>query len=210
MKIELQDLKMADTRYRVNLINSLAGYKQAVLVGTRSRQGQNNLAVFNSLMHIGADPALNGLLFRPHTVERHTLQNILDTGYYTINYPVASDFRKVHQTAAKYTRDVSEFDEVGFTCEYSNDFVPPFVKEAAIKVAMKMEQKIDIPINETLLLIGSIQSIWLKDEMLLNDGFITHEKGDILSVVGLDAYYQSAFLGRLTYPRPGEKPNFIS
>jgi len=209
MKIELHDLKNADTRYRVNLINSLAGFKQAVLVGTQSRQGQTNLAVFNSLMHIGADPALNGLLFRPHTVERHTLQNILDTGLYTINYPVSTDYEKVHQTAARYRQDVSEFDAVGFTSEYHNDFPAPFVKEAVVKVAMRMEQKIDISVNGTILIIGSLQTIWLKDDMLHKDGFVALEKGDALSVAGLDAYYRTTLLGRLSYPQPGENPQLF-
>ena len=78
-----------EVRYRATLINSLTGVRPAVLVGTRSGSGNNNLAIFNSLVHIGADPPLNGLLFRPATVERHTLNNILETGNYTLNFVAA-------------------------------------------------------------------------------------------------------------------------
>ena len=65
----LNDLEQ---RYRVTLINSLAGFKQAVLIGTKSAEGQTNLAVFNSLIHIGSNPALYGFICRPDTAQRDT------------------------------------------------------------------------------------------------------------------------------------------
>lgn len=51
--------------YRINLINSCSGYKSANLVGTKSSNGISNVAVFSSVTHIGSNPALLGLIFRP-------------------------------------------------------------------------------------------------------------------------------------------------
>jgi len=65
MRLDQNDIRNLDRRYRATLINSLAGVRPAVLVGTRSNDGRSNLAIFNSIVHIGADPALYGLLFRP-------------------------------------------------------------------------------------------------------------------------------------------------
>ncbi len=47
-----QDIEQMERRYRGNFINSVGGYKSAVLVGTVDNQGRPNLAIFNSLFHI--------------------------------------------------------------------------------------------------------------------------------------------------------------
>ena len=82
MILDSEILQAQDSRYRATLINSLAGVKQAFLIGSKSSSGHSNLAIFNSLIHIGANPPLWGFLCRPDTVKRDTLQNILETGEY--------------------------------------------------------------------------------------------------------------------------------
>ena len=69
-----QELEALPTRFRGNLINGIAGFKPALLVGTADAQGQTNLALFSSVFHIGASPPLLGLIVRPcpEGTERHT------------------------------------------------------------------------------------------------------------------------------------------
>jgi flavin reductase (DIM6/NTAB) family NADH-FMN oxidoreductase RutF len=112
--IHKNDIGQLEKNYRTAFINSLAGFRQAVLVGTRSADGYANLAIFNSLIHLGANPALFGLMSRPDSVQRDTLQNIMDTKEYTLNYIQATHYTKAHQTSARYARDISEFEKVGF------------------------------------------------------------------------------------------------
>lgn len=45
-----------EDRKRVSLINSLSEFKSLNLIGTINNQGQTNLAIFNSVVHIGANP----------------------------------------------------------------------------------------------------------------------------------------------------------
>ena len=85
-----KEIEQLEQRYRTSFINSLAGFRQAVLVGTKSVTGNTNLAIFNSLIHLGANPALFGLISRPDAVQRDTLQNILDTKEYTLNFVKSS------------------------------------------------------------------------------------------------------------------------
>jgi flavin reductase (DIM6/NTAB) family NADH-FMN oxidoreductase RutF len=202
-----ENIKSLEQRYRATFINSLAGYKQAVLVGTISADGHSNLAIFNSLLHIGANPALYGLLFRPDTVKRDTLTNILDTEVYTLNYVRTTDFEKAHQTSAKYEAAVSEFAAVGFSEQYAENFKAPFVQEAVVKIGMHLEDKIDIRINGTILLIGSLQRIEIAEKLVHSDGFVALEKAGILACSGLDAYYSTQLLGRLSYARPDKRPS---
>ena len=91
-----------DQRYRATFINSLGGFKSVNLIGTRSESGLSNLAIFSSIVHIGANPPLVGFIVRPDSAERHTLENILETSYYTLNHINESIVINSHQTSARY------------------------------------------------------------------------------------------------------------
>lgn len=201
MIIQQSDIVSYEQRYRTAFINSLAGFRQAVLVGTRSSTGQDNLAIFNSLIHLGANPALFALVSRPDTVPRDTLQNILDTKVYTLNYVTSKHMVAAHQTSARYANDVSEFDAVGFTAETVAGIHAPFVAEAVVKMSMQLEDTIPIALNGTILIIGSIQRIDIDDALLGDDGFVDLSAADVLVSQGLDAYFETRALGRLAYAK---------
>jgi flavin reductase (DIM6/NTAB) family NADH-FMN oxidoreductase RutF len=144
MLIHFTNQQIAETeeRKRTALVNSLSGFKSLNLIGTANKDGQTNLAVFNSVMHIGANPPLMGFISRPDSVERHTLENIQQTGYYTINHVNKEIFEKAHQTSARYKREQSEFDASGLTAEYRNNFSAPFVKESNIQMGLILKRKL--------------------------------------------------------------------
>ena len=56
--------QMESTR-RAMLINSLPGYKPAMLVGTSDKASIDNLAIVSSHFHLGSSPALLGMILRP-------------------------------------------------------------------------------------------------------------------------------------------------
>jgi flavin reductase (DIM6/NTAB) family NADH-FMN oxidoreductase RutF len=202
MRIDKSEIEQLEQRYRTAFINSLAGFRQAVLIGTKAVDEKTNLAIFNSLIHLGAQPALFGLMSRPDSVQRDTLQNIMETKAYTLNFIQAPQYKKAHQTSARYAKGVSEFEQVGFTPVYHSGFRPPFVEEAVVKIAMKFEESIPITINGTILIIGSILHIDLDDRMVGDDGFIDLSSSDVLISQGLDAYFSSTEIGRLPYAKP--------
>jgi len=195
-------IEQLEQHYRTAFVNSLAGFRQAVLVGTKSLKGNTNLSIFNSLIHLGANPALFGLISRPDSVPRDTLQNILDTKEYTLNYMQSSHFIMAHQTSARYGIGVSEFEKVGFIEAYHPPFFPPFVSEAVVKIAMKYEQSIPIPLNGTILIIGSIMHVDIEASLVGEDGFVALSEADILISQGLDAYFVPKSIGRLPYAKP--------
>lgn len=200
--IRKDEIAQFEQLYRTAFINSLAGFRQAVLVGTKSADGYANLAIFNSLIHLGANPALFGLINRPGSVQRDTLQNILDTKEYTLNYIQATHYKKAHQTSARYDRSISEFEKAGFGELYHPCCQAPFVAEAVVKIAMKFEVKMDIPLNGTVLIIGSITQVEIDASMVGPDGFVALSEAEILISQGLDAYFISKEIGRLAYAKP--------
>lgn len=196
------DIEQSAQEVRRAFVNSLAGFRQAVLVGTRSAEGQANLAIFNSLIHLGANPALFGLITRPDVVPRDTLQNILETKEYTLNYVPAVHFEKAHQASARYDRGTSEFGKVGFEELYHPSCSAPFVMEAVVRIGMKLEDSIRIPLNGTMLLVGSITMVEMEASLVAPDGFVGLADAGVLVSQGLDAYFVAKAIGRLPYAKP--------
>jgi flavin reductase (DIM6/NTAB) family NADH-FMN oxidoreductase RutF len=196
------DIQEMHHLYRSNLINSCSGYKSATLVGTKSSTGITNLAVFSSVTHIGSNPALLGIIFRPTTVIRNTYDNIKATGTFTLNLVHEAILEDAHHTSAKYDARVSEFDVTNLEEEYQNDFPAPFVKASPIKIAMSYMEEYSIKANGTILLVGQIKDLYLDDHLLQHDGFINLSQANIAAINGLDGYAIPKLKTRLVYQRP--------
>ncbi len=199
MILKESDIKNLERRYRANFINALGGFKSVVLVGTKSKHGNENLAIFSSFFHLGADPALCGIIVRPNEEKQNTLGNIVHTKQYTINHIQPAFYKQAHQCSAKYEAGVSEFNLLGLTPEYFDAFHAPFVQESEIKFGCELVQKIDITINGTFLIIGKIIQVFVPDAYIKNDGFIDLEAAQTITCSGLDSYHTTQSIARLTY-----------
>lgn len=204
MHITYDNIQQMEQRYRAHLINSLGGFKSLVMLGTQNLQGHTNLAVFSSFFHIGASPALCGVIVRPDNGERHTLNNIMATNLYTINHVHEDIYQQAHQTSASYPAERSEFSATGLTEEWMNGFFAPFVRESRIKLAMQLEERIDLQINGTILLIGKILEAYLPDDVISADGFIDLEAAGSMTLSGLDSYHRTRTVARLAYAKPDQ------
>ncbi len=187
---------------RAHLINSLGGFKSLALVGTTDSNGNTNLAVFSSVFHVGANPPLIGLIFRPSPPERNTFSNIIETGYYTINHVNESIYKQAHQTSARYDKDVSEFEITGLNEEYKDHFLVPYVAQSKIQLGIEFKEKIDISSNNTTLVIGEIKHIYVPQDCIAPDGFVDIEKANTVTCSGLDSYHKTIKLDRLSYAKP--------
>ena len=123
----INEINSWDRFYRANFINSISGFKPVSLISTVDKSGIPTLAVFSNIVHLGADPALIGFINRPRLAAPHTLSNIEQSGFYTINHIHPSFVAKAHQTSAKYDEGISEFDAVGLTPEFREYFQVPYV-----------------------------------------------------------------------------------
>lgn len=194
-----------DKIFRSNLINSCTGYKSANLVATISPKGKTNLAVFNSVIHIGSDPPLLGFVMRPINVPRNTFTNLKETGYFTVNHIHKHMIEKAHQTAAKYEPGVSEFHETGLEEEFLNDFPAPYVKDSTIKMGCKYVSEYHIKENNSLLVLGEIVHLYFEEGIQMPDGWLRLDDADTVAINGLDGYALPTLLDRFHYARPGKE-----
>lgn len=198
------DISNMEQRYRANFINTLSGFKSANLIGSVNASGQHNLAIVSSVFHIGAHPPLIGMIMRPHTVPRDTLQNIKDTGVYTINH-VHSDFVKAaHHTSARFPEEVSEFEEVGLTPWFSATHKAPFVQESRVKIALEVQDIQLLALNQTELVIGQVVEVVVDEQSIAEDGYIDLESLGSATISGLDSYHQTQRISRYGYAKAGE------
>jgi flavin reductase (DIM6/NTAB) family NADH-FMN oxidoreductase RutF len=196
------DIENLEHLYKINLINSCSGYKSANLIGTKSTEGFENVAVFSSVTHIGSSPAMFGFFMRPTTVVRNTYDNIKSNGYYTINHIHENILKDAHHTSAKYDKTISEFDATRLKSEYKNEFTAPFVKEAPIQIAMEFVEDYHIKANNTILVIGKIVDLYINDYLIEDDGFVNLSKAKVATINGLDGYAIPENKTRFGYQRP--------
>ena len=206
MKITKENILAFEKLYRTNFVNSLSGFKSANLIGTISKEGKTNLAIFSSVIHVGANPPAIGFLMRPVSVERHTYTNIKETNYFTINHINKNIFKKSHQTSARYNKDVSEFEECGLTPAFSNTIKAPYVRDSKIKIGCRFVEEHEIKFNGTIFIVGEIFEVILPDDIVGEDGFVDIEKAETVAIIGLDSYHETKRIARLSYAKPGIEP----
>ena len=208
MLLEENDVKQLEKKYRLNLINSITGIKPANLIGTRSQDGIDNVAIFSSVVHLGSNPAQLGFVMRPQTNStKDTYSNIISTGFYTINHVARSFIKQAHYTSAKLEKETSEFDKMNLKREFIGDFFAPFVEPSPVKIGMKLIDQIKLP-NQCLFIVGSIHLIQLPDKLVNDYGQLELELEQAAGIGGLNSYYALKKLTSYPYVRINEIPDF--
>jgi flavin reductase (DIM6/NTAB) family NADH-FMN oxidoreductase RutF len=208
-QITLEKIMNMEKQERVHFVNSIAGFKSVCLIGTQNELNQSNLAIVSSLIHIGSNPPLLGIVFRPGVVDRHSLKNILETKFFTVNHINESIYKQAHQTSARYDRHISEFDATGLTAQYKNDFFAPFVAESKLQIALEFKEKVELTINNTVLVIGEVKAVYFPSDCMEKDGFLNIEKATSITCSGLDSYHKTIQLDRLSYAKPEKELTII-
>jgi len=198
-----------EVRYRANFINSLSGFKSANLIGTQDSLGNCNLAIFSSVVHLGASPALVGFVMRPDNGSRHTLNNITETKCYTINQVSAGFFKQAHQTSARYLQQESEFEKTYLETQFMDGIAPPFVRASRLKYAVTLKEVIPIKLNSTLFIIGEITDVISDNTVIKSDGYIDIEALNTVNISGLDSYHTSKRILRLSHAKPETEPKTL-
>ena len=204
--ITAADIKAFEKVYRLNFVNGLPGFKPANLVGTAAPDGRTNLAIFSSVLHLGSDPAVLGMVTRPTTVPRHTYQNIKDNdGCFTLNHVLLGQAAAAHYTSANFPDDESEFKACGFSEAWRDNFPAPYVAESPLSIGLRLREEHAI-FNGTVLLVSTVEHVYLREEGLRPDGTLDLVALGEAAISGLDGYHEVLPPVRFGYARPGQFP----
>lgn len=198
--IKAEHFSNIDNRDFTKFFNSLSGAKPGYLIG--SGEGEfENLAIFNSIIHIGANPPLLGFIQRPTTVDRHTYQNILKSNHFSFNLITEEFFEEAHQTSARYAKGINEFNEVGLTAIHRKGIRCPFVAESPLHITLELHDDLEIKSNKTRLIIGKVISVSIpKTDENING--INFQELKSVNVSGLSDYYTLIKVKSLHYAKP--------
>ena len=94
----------------------------------------------------------------------------------------------------------------GLEPEFKGNFKAPFVKNAPVQMSMKFIEEIYVPSNDVLLIVAEIKELFVKNELLEEDGFINLAKGKVATINGLDGYSIPNLKNRFSYQRPKVNP----
>lgn len=200
-KITKEDISNMEKVERLNLINSCTGYKSANLIATKSLEGKSNVAIFSSITHLGSHPAIIGFIMRPTTVPRDTYKNIRETGFFTVNHIITNMIADAHHSSANYDLGISEFDKTNLEEEYKNDIDIPFVKGSPVQLHCKYLNEYHIKENDTIHVIASIENLFFDENLQHEDGWLQLDKGNVITLNGLDGYCLPKLVDRFQYAR---------
>ena len=209
MLLDSEDIKKLEKTKRLKLINSITGVKPANLIGTKNKGGISNLAIFSSVVHLGSKPPLLAFVTRTSKdVNRNTLNNILETKYYTINQIQKEFVKNAHYTSGKFNENISEFEMCKIEEENIDDFFAPFVKKSNLKIGMKLKEIIPIKSNDSTLVVGQVMKIIIDKSFLKNDFMFDLEKSGSIAIGGLNEYFTTKNLDHFPYVRLKDFPKF--
>ena len=188
---------------RLNLINSVTGYKSANLIGTISSENILNVAIISSVTHLGSNPPLLGFMIRPMpTAPKDTYKNIKEHQYFTVNAISKSMIADAHHTSANYPPEISEFENTNLEAEFLDDFKVPFVKGSPVRLLCKYLNEYDIVENGCTHVIASIEKIYVADELVQEDLSVRLDLGEIVTINGVDGYALPKLIDKFGYAHP--------
>jgi flavin reductase (DIM6/NTAB) family NADH-FMN oxidoreductase RutF len=85
---------------------------------------------------------------------------------------------------------------------YLNDCIAPFVKGSPVQMEMKFIEEYHIKSNNVIHIIAEIKNLYIKDDILNQDGFLDLAKAKVAAINGLDAYAIAKNNTRFNYQRP--------
>jgi len=169
MLIDVSTLSQADM-YKI-LIGSVAP-RPIAWAGTRSVGGINNLAPFSFYNVFSSAPPIAGFSTIPRLDGRKkdTLQNIEDTGCFTLNCASYQLVQAMSKSAALLEPDADEFEFAGLTPAEAAHINAPYVAEALLVFECTLHDIIRLgegPGSGNLIL-GQIRHVHIRDDLYEN------------------------------------------
>lgn len=151
------------------LLTSIIVPRPIAWVGTRSVQGVDNLAPFSFFMGVSSKPPAVAISVARAGRDRlkHTAQNILDTGVFTVSIPSTYHLEQVAGTAAQYPESVSELEQWNLVARPGTQVDAPFPAQAGVALECRCIHTHDL--GTTHLIVGEVLVFHIHDELVLQE-----------------------------------------
>jgi flavin reductase (DIM6/NTAB) family NADH-FMN oxidoreductase RutF len=106
-----------------------------------------------------------------------------------------------HHTSANYDLGISEFDKTNLEEEFKPNIKTPFVKGSPVQLYCKYMNEYYIKENDTIHIIASVEDLFFDENLEHKDGWLQLDKGNVISLNGLDGYCLPKLIDRFDYAR---------
>lgn len=194
-----EEIKSLDRAYRRDFINRITGAKLAWILGSFHPEFGENLALFSSIVHVGANPPLVGIVFRPSMGKLHSLRNINETKLFSLNSLPLKFRKEIHSSSANGSEELDDFDSIGLQREIDSSHPIPLVKEASIRMLLEPVELAPIRTNSNHFLVSEIKKVEINVAFLDSNELPIPE--GLTYVSGLDLYCKVESIQSMPYAR---------
>jgi flavin reductase (DIM6/NTAB) family NADH-FMN oxidoreductase RutF len=121
-------------------------------------------------------------------------------------YDTIEDYKELDRNSAKFEKHESEFSSCKLGEQYLNGFPAPFVKESRLKLGVKYQETYEIKQSNTLFVVGSIEMLYLPEDLIHEDGQLDLNVLETVAISGLNNYHAPEQIAFFPYARPGQFP----
>ena len=166
---------------------------------TVNAAGRVNAAPFSFFCGIGSAPPLLGLSLNLRAGEpKDTLRNLRETSEFVVNVVTEAMAGQIVRASGDWPAEVDELALAGFTPLPAERVRPPRVAESPVHLECRLAR--EVPLGETVFVVGEILLGHVKDEMLV-EGRVDATKLAPLARLGGDQYARLGEVLRFTRPR---------
>ena len=138
-------------------------------VGTRSKEGFDNLAPFSYFMGVSTKPPSLAISVARGRggVLKDTAVNILETGVFTVSIVSYTLAEAMVETSKAWPSETSEFDATGLAAVDADGIAAPRPKDALVSMECSLVHAHDM--GSTHLLVGEVSLYHLDDSTVVED-----------------------------------------
>jgi flavin reductase (DIM6/NTAB) family NADH-FMN oxidoreductase RutF len=157
-------------------------------ISTKDEKGVDNLAPFSFYTGVtSAPPTVLFAISERKREKKDTLANIESRKQYVINVVTEEMAVPMHNSAADFRSEVSEFEETGFTPIPAKRVDCMAVKESPIHMECKLDQIIPVG-RRTYIVLGNVVNFNIDDSLYLDSYKIDTQKMKPLARIGGPQY----------------------
>ena len=168
----------------------------AVLVGTRSADGKNNLITIAWTGILSSEPPMISISVRPG---RYSYEALAESGEFTVNVPAAEQAAIVDWCGLVSGQNHDKFQEMGLTALDGSSVNAPVVAECPVTLECKVKQKLQLGTHDVF--IAEITAVQVSEDFLTPDGKFDLSKQNLLAYVCGQYYSLGSLIGSFGFSK---------
>lgn len=161
------DARGKSTKELYKLLSGIVVPRPIAFVSTKDNEGITNVAPYSYFTIVSPDPPIIMFSIGDRNSKKDTLRNIENHPEFVVNLVDVKLAQSVHNSAALFKPDISEFDEVSLTPVSTKVIDSVSVKESLIHMECKLNKIIKV--GNCFMVLGEVVLFYIDDSIYLGN-----------------------------------------